>query len=93
MTERKPSKRLKNVTVKLLEGLVVLLIYVIFVNNEYITANIVYTILPSSHTFMAKTNSPVNVEVVQNVYGSFGRCNLKDCLTQVCIVRCVYFLF
>ena len=27
MSERKPSKRLKNVTVKLLEGLVILLIY------------------------------------------------------------------
>ncbi|TIA89654.1 hypothetical protein E3P99_01979 [Wallemia hederae] len=52
---------------------------------KVLDANVVYTILPSSHTFMARTSSSVEVEVVQNNYGSFGRCNLRDCLTQACI--------
>ncbi|TIA70244.1 hypothetical protein E3P91_03192 [Wallemia ichthyophaga] len=47
-------------------------------------ANIVYTILPSSHTFMSRTQA-IEVEVVQNNFGSFGRCSLRDCLTQACV--------
>ncbi|TIB73646.1 hypothetical protein E3Q24_01024 [Wallemia mellicola] len=47
--------------------------------------NVVYTIMPSSTTFMSRTMSTVEVEVVQNNYGDFGRCSLRECLTQACI--------
>lgn len=43
--------------------------------------------MPSSTTFMSRTMSTVEVEVVQNNYGDFGRCSLRECLTQACITR------
>lgn len=64
-------------------------IYVVYraILTNALIVNVVYTIMPSSTAFMSRTMSAVEVEVVQNNYGDFGRCSLRECLTQACITR------